>query len=102
VTGVDSIGDRVIRIFADGTYSLLQSIDLTALGADHVNAHSVAVDPFTGDVYVPLEGTTSAAVDTLCPNGCVAVFGVPEPGSLPLLVVGLAVLMDLRPRRKAK
>ena len=100
VTGVDSSGNRVIGIFADGTYSLLQSIDLTALGADNVNAHSVAVDPFNGDVYVPLEGTTSTATDTLCPNGCVAVFGVPEPGSLPLLVVGLAGLMGFALRRQ--
>lgn len=102
VTGVDPSGNRVIGIFADGTYSLLQSIDLTALGADNVNAHSVAVDPFTGDVYVPLEGTTPAGIDTLCPSGCVAVFGVPEPGSLPLLVVGLAGLIGLALRRQAQ
>ena len=100
VTGVDASGDRVIGIFADGSYSLLQSVDLTASGADHVNAHSVAVDPFTGDIYVPLEGTTSTGIDTLCPLGCVAVFGIPEPGSLPVLVVGLAGLIGLAVRRQ--
>ena len=103
VTGVDAAGDRVIDIYADGSYSLLQSVDLTTLGADHVNAHSVAVDPFTGDIYVPLEGTTTTASGTLtnslCPLGCVAVFGIPEPGSLPVLVVGLAGLIGLGVRR---
>jgi hypothetical protein len=100
VTGVNSAGDRVIDVIADGTYATLQSIDLTALGADHVNAHSVAVDQLNGDIFVPLEGTTATAVDTLCPNGCVAVFSTPEPGSLPLLVVGLTGLIGFAARRR--
>lgn len=93
-TGVNSAGDRVIDVIADGIYSILQSIDLTALGADHVNAHSVAVDPLNGDIFVPLEGTTPTATDTLCPTGCVAVFAtsVPEPATLALLGLGLAGL----------
>jgi len=90
-TGVNAAGDRVIDIFADGTFALLQSIDLTALGADHVNAHSVAVNPLNGDLFVPLPGTTATATDTLCPNGCIAVFSerVPEPSSLTLLTFGV-------------
>jgi hypothetical protein len=47
VTGVDASGNRVI---ADATYALLQSIDLTVLGADNANAHSGAVDPLNGDI----------------------------------------------------
>jgi hypothetical protein len=99
VTGHDASGDHVFDVISDATESLLQSIDLTALGAN-VNAHSIAVDEANGDVFVPLEGTTSAGTNTLCPLGCVAVFGVPEPGSLPLLVVGLAGLMGLAVRRR--
>lgn len=97
VTGVNAAGDRVISVINDAVYSILQNIDLTALGADNVNAHSVAVDPLNGDIFVPIEG---AANNTLCPNGCVAVFAAPEPGSLPLMVVGLAGLMGLALRRR--
>jgi hypothetical protein len=90
VTGVDPSGNRVVGIFADGTYALLQSVNLTALGADHVNAHSIAVNPFSGDVYVPLEGTTSAGVNTLCPSGCIAVFApIPEPTSIGLFSIAV-------------
>lgn len=86
VTGVNAAGDRVIDVFNSLSLSLQDEINLTALGADDVNAHSVAVDPLNGHVFVPLEGSAS---NTLCPNGCIAVFGVPEPGSLPLFAFGL-------------
>lgn len=90
VTGVDAAGHRVIDIYSDNGYSLLQSIDLTALGAGVSNLHSVAVDPLNGNIFVPLTGTSD---DKLCPGGCVAVFAqVPEPGSLSLIVVALAGL----------
>jgi hypothetical protein len=100
VTGVDAAGNRVIAVVNDTVYSILQNIDLTALGADHVNAHSVAVDPLNGDIFVPLEGTTAAGVNDLCPGGCVAVFAAPEPGTLPLLVAGLAGLLGLAASRR--
>jgi hypothetical protein len=75
----------------------------SALGgiiADVVNlptttsAHSITVDPFNGDVFVALAGTS--AVDP-CPTsfanpGCIAVFAAPEPDSLPLVLSGLAAL----------
>jgi hypothetical protein len=53
-----------------------------------VNAHSIAVDPFNLDVFVPLEGSVAGgAQDALCPNGCIAVFAqAPEPPSLALLL----------------
>ena len=60
------------------------------------NTHSVAVDPVSGEVFVPFAGI---AGNTVCPGGCIAVFSpstaVPEPGSLPLLAAGLAGLAGL-------
>jgi hypothetical protein len=101
VTGTDAAGHRAIAVYSDATLSLLQDINLTALGAG-VNAHSVAVDPLNGDIFVPLEGTTAAAADTLCPSGCIAVFAMPEPGSLPLTITGVIGILaiSLRLRRR--
>ena len=101
VTGVDAAGHRVIDVISDDSLAVLQAIDLTALGAG-VNAHSVTVDPLNGRIFVPLEGTTLAGgTDTLCPAGCFAVFSLPEPGSLPMLALGLLGLfgVSLRLRR---
>jgi hypothetical protein len=70
----------VLGIIDGATGTWLQNV-LTSAGA-----HSVAVDPVSGEVFVPFGGVTG---NTLCPNGCIAVFGVPEPGSLLLLGAGL-------------
>lgn len=61
--------------------------------------HSVAVDPITNQVFVPF---ASNAANTECPNGCMAVFAAPEPGTLPLLLSALVALIGfgvLRERR---
>ena len=60
--------------------------------------HSVAVGP-NGQVFVPF---ASNAANTICPNGCMAVFAAPEPSSLPLVLTGLIALVGfavLRERR---
>jgi len=92
-TGVDASGNRVIAVISDtNTPQILQSINLTALGAGTVNAHSVAVDPLNNEVFVPLQGSiTGGLQDTLCPRGCVAVFAstVPEPATWLMVLAGL-------------
>jgi WD40 repeat protein len=97
VTGVNAAQQRVFDVFSDGTFTLLQSVILGV----NVNAHSIAVDAANGFVYVPLEGTTTAAADPLCPLGCVAVFAqsTPEPATLALLGVGIAAIIGSRRRK---
>jgi hypothetical protein len=78
----------IVNGFTDTLYQILP----TSPGA-----HSVAVDPVTGDIFMPFGGI---AGNTTCPKGCIAVFAAPEPGSLPILVVGLAGLIGLAVRRR--
>ena len=55
--------------------------------------HSVACDPVSGECFVPYGGV---AGNSICPNGCIAVFGlVPEPPALPTMVLGLIALGGL-------
>jgi hypothetical protein len=99
VTGANAAGDRVIDVFDDATYSLQQSIDLTALGFGASNLHSVAVDPLNDEIFVPITASSAAFPNTECPSGCVAVFAestsVPEPGSALLVATALAGLMAM-------
>jgi hypothetical protein len=92
VTGVNAANNRVFDVFSDTSFSLLDSVPLQP-----VNAHSITVDPFNGNVFVPLEGTTSTATNSLCPLGCVAVYAqvaqVPEPSSLLLTLTALLGLV---------
>ena len=104
MTGND--GSNTTRFFdvvtdAGAGSTIVQTVDLP----DTTSAHSITVDPFDGEVFVALAGTFGPTGIDPCPAsfanpGCIAVFGVPEPGSLPILVVGLAGLMGLAVRRK--
>ena len=100
VTGVDAEGHRVIDVFDGTTYALLQEIDLTDMGFGTGSAHSVAVDPLTGEIFVPIPGSAS---NTACVGGCVAAFDlVPEPPSLPLLLAGLFIVLGLHLRSRKR
>jgi len=90
VTGKNTSGNRIFDVISDITDSIAQQVLLPV--SANSNPHSIAVDPFTGDVFVPLAGSTPSVINTVCPLGCIAVFGVPEPSSLPMLLSGLGLI----------
>jgi hypothetical protein len=65
------------------------NIQQTVMLPTTLSAHSITVDPFNGDVFVPLAGTLAV---NPCPTslGCIAVFG-PVPG--PIAGAGLPGLI---------
>ncbi len=85
-------GGPVLGIF-DGNGAFSQTLPIT------FNDHSVAVDPVSGEVFVPLGASTTANPDLICPAGCIAVFTpvpVPEPATWPLVALALSTLGFLR------
>lgn len=104
VTGVDAEGHRVIDVLDGSTYALIQEIDLTDLGFGHGSAHSVAVDPFNGEIFVPIPGNDlTANGNAACPHGCVAAFDlVPEPPTLPVFLAGALLLLGLHLRSRKR
>ncbi len=82
ISGANNPGGPVFGIVSDATDTFLENVP-TVPG----NAHSIAVDPISGQVFVPLPGGSS---NTICPGGCIGVYAattsVPEPSSLVLLL----------------
>jgi hypothetical protein len=100
VTGQDASGARVFDVISDTSQSLLQSV---LLGVSNLsNPHSISVDPVSGDVFVPLAGSTPSAPNELCPLGCIAVFAerVPEPSTYILMLAGLGLFYVARRRKR--
>jgi hypothetical protein len=87
-------GGPVLGVIDGLTETFLQNIRTTP------GDHSVAVDPVSGEVFVPFGGSFGSAVNTVCPSGCIAVFVTPEPGSLLLLGAGLIAVGSLSWRRR--
>ena len=96
-TGIDANGNRVFDVISDASNpAILESVLLPVSAL--ANPHSIAVDPLTGNVFVPLAGNTSSVGgNTACALGCIAVFAeaVPEPATVWMMFAGLLVMVSL-------
>jgi DNA-binding beta-propeller fold protein YncE len=72
---------------------------LQQLPTGFAGSHSVSVDPVTNEVFVPVRNNS---VIPGCLTGCIEVFALPEPGTLPITVGGLLILVGLTWRRRLR
>jgi hypothetical protein len=93
-------GGPILGIIDAQTETLLQTL------ASSNGAHSVTVDPVTGEVFMAFGGNLGAVTNSVCPNGCMAVFGlagaVPEPDTYAMMLAGIGLLGFVARRRKQK
>ena len=86
----------------DSNGNIVQTVNLPTTSS----AHSITVDPVTGDVFVALAGTSNNITNSACPLGCIAVFSqVPGPiagAGLPGLILAAGDLVALARRRRQK
>jgi WD40 repeat protein len=92
-------GGPVLGVVDGSTDNLLQLISTTP------GDHSVAVDPLSGEVFVPFGADPN---NTICPNGCIGVFvdngisAVPEPSTWAMIILGFSGLGFMTYRRRNK
>jgi hypothetical protein len=90
-------GGPVLGIVDSNTDLLLQLLQTTP------GDHSVAVDPISGEVFVPFGADPN---NTICPNGCIGVFAdngvsaVPESPTWAMMILGFVGVGFLAYRRR--
>jgi hypothetical protein len=113
LTGFDTSSppNRVLGIVDLSNLANIQLVQVLPTGP---GAHSVAVDPISGEAFVPVgafvapswgtsPGSAAACGPAIGNNGCILVFArAPAPGSLALLTTALAGLAGIAWRRRRR